>query len=345
VIGGFVRSPQAAFTTFFNALASETSATGTRGSVLSAAIPATLQAATANVSVDASQTSAFFPRYENYYYADILTRGPLDEANAKKLAIDYLNVFWDPLVWAPSEGVYDFSAYSFYDQRHIFLGDSVSRIARTFSLVIRLMPKWLNSNQWGAPQDQTKYRKMIYDGLKFMKNRYPAQFQYVMVFDEPDGHGMLLADYLATFRTTLSAMQQVNAELPAGVPPLKIEGPGVCSLNWAPGVNFMQGFLDAVKAERFPLDSVTWNSYADYNANFGQMNTPAIFQGQVGLVRGWLSQRGLAGIKTGVTFNSTYNGNLIPYTAGNLAAQASFFMASYDYFMRGQADRAKIGPW
>jgi hypothetical protein len=284
------------------------------------------RAAVVTIRVNGSAAQGPLPRYE--YRVIPASNSPLapgDKARLQEIPVRMTRKFLEFDVapqnqWCPSEGVY---AFGFYEAR---LQEIVSYGSSPW-LVFDGTPAWLaDTSATGGvysprnpPRDFAKYETMIFDGLSYFKGRFP-QITWVEAWNEPNLRSMSQSVFHEVYRRTANAVARVNARLPAGVAKLKLGGPAVTygARSWIPG------FLDFCRANRLPLDFVSWHNF---NAT-----APAGYTSDVTQVRGWLSSRGMAApISVSAygadgTDNTLVTPSALAFKAAALAAQNYFYI-------------------
>jgi hypothetical protein len=232
------------------------------------------QTITANYSVTGN---AYSPVYRSASTIQ-LSNGPLDNQLIKNVGVKLERTFWGPMTWAQSEGTYNWYAENPCTTCGPTTGpadrdwgaDQVldDIIARGATPVITLAgyPTWDATDGTelltGPPSSYTAYETLVEAGLNHLRSKYP-NIQYILVSNEPDANGFTVTTFISTYQAVQTAVQAVNASLPAGALPFLLGGPSTTS----PSVSFMTQFIEAVNSNNLELDFLDWHLYGGSGAD------------------------------------------------------------------------------
>lgn len=290
---------------------------GLAGMVLlssAAVVPATAEvdgeATHGTITVDAARSYGRYVRVERYNNLNhTLDSEQMDQLAA--IGTSNVRIFVHAQWWYPTN---DKTAPDFSFQEEKL--EQISTYADSITVVVKTLPQWLRSSDPDLPNNWDDYEQMITSALLHYKQSFP-KLEIVDVLNEPTVEMSLTIDeYMRYYRIYDRAAAYVNARRPAGSQELKLSGPVMAGF-WGSEQEFIQAFLDRVKAEHLRLDYVSWHYY---------WIDPKWMTEQVETVQGWIEERGL-NAKTQVGeygYRSTINNSP---TAGELARQAAYSAA------------------
>jgi len=210
------------------------------------------------IAVDYSQIGCPFRRLYQYVSTIQTSSGPRADRLIRNLGIRLERTFWSPRFWA-KDGL---GHYVWTGNNGNFYGDDTlldNIISQGAQPVVNIggVPDWLENSQ-KLPTDMNTYQRLLEDGLKHLRDKYP-RLQYIEFWSEPDCEHLSQDTVDSLYRALTDAVQAVNASRAQGQLPFLVGGPTVCHLSWG----MLPGFLSFVRANNLPLNFVSYHVYGN----------------------------------------------------------------------------------
>jgi hypothetical protein len=113
--------------------------------------------------------------------------------------------------------------------------------------------------------DYDKYEQRFESRVRELKNKWPRKLTYIEVDNEPGINkvcGKPCSYY--KYERAVPAIERINADLPAGVPKIKVGGLTANNIGTTAAKNAnVYGFLDFCVEKNLRLDFFTWHNYND----------------------------------------------------------------------------------
>ena len=148
--------------------------------------------------------------------------------------------------------------------------DHIDRFANTFTMCFQ------RKNHKVDPPTEKSFASDARRQITELKKLFPQKLIYIEPFNEPEANRVSFGLYKSFYRSTCQIIADINKDLPAGVPHLKIGGP-TYNNGGKSGRSQVESLIKFVQAENLPLDFISYHEIgADYKVGVAWSNGQAM---------------------------------------------------------------------